>query len=177
MKGYLRQRSDRDYCLFVLGINTSYRIGDLLRLRVCDVFDDDGAPVLYLTILEQKTRRFNKYRTTKLNDAARRALKEYVPDPFSVWDRALFPSRQGGGRGISERQAWWIIKQAAVAVGIRQRIGTHSLRKTGAYWMWKNGHPLETVQKWLGHRSPAETQTYLGIAASDVDKAVDSLNL
>src|SRR5690554_6127112 len=37
MKEYLKSRSPRDYCFFMLGINTGIRINDLLNILVKDV--------------------------------------------------------------------------------------------------------------------------------------------
>lgn len=37
MEEYLKGWSERDYVLFVLGINTGLRISDLLKLKVSDI--------------------------------------------------------------------------------------------------------------------------------------------
>ena len=37
MQDYLRAKNERDYVLFVLGITTGYRAGDLVTLKVRDV--------------------------------------------------------------------------------------------------------------------------------------------
>ncbi|RNC29975.1 MAG: hypothetical protein AWM53_00199 [Candidatus Dichloromethanomonas elyunquensis] len=42
MKKLLRSSNLRDYCLFVLGINSGLRISDLLTLKVSDVLDEKG---------------------------------------------------------------------------------------------------------------------------------------
>ena len=42
MKKYLKGNRTRDWCLFVLGINSGLRISDLLRLTVGDVLDERG---------------------------------------------------------------------------------------------------------------------------------------
>lgn len=39
IKNILKKKSERNYMLFVLGINTGLRIGDLLSLKVEDVKD------------------------------------------------------------------------------------------------------------------------------------------
>ena len=40
MKKLLKQQSLRDFCLFVVGINSGLRISDLLKLRICDVIEN-----------------------------------------------------------------------------------------------------------------------------------------
>ena len=40
MKKLLKQHSLRDFCLFVVGINSGLRISDLLKLRICDVIEN-----------------------------------------------------------------------------------------------------------------------------------------
>ena len=40
MKKLLKQQSLRDFCLFVVGINSGLRISDLLKLCICDVIEN-----------------------------------------------------------------------------------------------------------------------------------------
>lgn len=61
----------RKAAMFVFGINTGYRCGDTLALRVADVIDDNGGIVNELYLSEQKT---GKVRTVYLNEAAKTAL-------------------------------------------------------------------------------------------------------
>ncbi len=53
IKWILKQKSLRDYCLFVLGINSGLRISDLLRLRICDV-SEKGKPQNRIRLREKK---------------------------------------------------------------------------------------------------------------------------
>ncbi|MGG1940439.1 hypothetical protein ABFY57_12185 [Paenibacillus polymyxa] len=40
MKKILKSQNIRDYCLFVLGINSGLRVSDLLKLVIADLLDE-----------------------------------------------------------------------------------------------------------------------------------------
>ena len=58
MKKILKATSIRDYCLFILGINSGLRISDLLTLKVSDVTDEKGKIKDRISLREQKTGKF-----------------------------------------------------------------------------------------------------------------------
>ena len=58
VKQVLKQSNQRNYLLFVLGINSGLRISDILKLKVKDVKNKK-----YIEIKEQKTK---KYKTFKI---------------------------------------------------------------------------------------------------------------
>ncbi len=62
-------------------------------------------------------------------------------------------------------------------VGIKDRIGTHTLRKTFGYHAYKMGMDLSVIQKLLNHASPSITLSYIGITRDDLDNVYLSLNL
>ena len=74
IKKLLRQQNLRDYCLFVVGINSGLRISDLLKLRISDVFEK-GKPKDRILIREKKT---NKFKDFPISANAKSALKEYL---------------------------------------------------------------------------------------------------
>lgn len=74
IKKLLRQQNLRDYCLFVVGINSGLRISNPLKLRISDVFEKDK-PKYRILIREKKT---NKFKDFPLSDNAKSALKEYL---------------------------------------------------------------------------------------------------
>ena len=63
------------------------------------------------------------------------------------------------------------------AVGIKERIGTHSLRKTWGYHARMKGVPLELIQAKFGHSSPAVTRRYIGITADEIAAIEDKVCL
>jgi len=165
MKRYLKEKNERDYVLFVLGINSGLRISDLLPLTVEDVKEKER-----ITVREKKT---GKTKDFPLSINCKKALAEYLKDKETGY---LFASRKGS-KPISRQQAYDILNTAARAVGINDKIGTHTLRKTFGYWAYKQGISLEIIQKLLNHSAPSVTLRYLGITQDELDSVYINLNL
>jgi site-specific recombinase XerD len=174
MKKILRASTLRNELLFVLGINTGLRISDILSLKVADVLTDKGV-VDRLELREKKTK---KKRTIALSKKTCRLIERYIEQerPDVHYEASLFCS-QKGGKAISRQHAYDILNRAAKAVGIAERIGTHSLRKTFGYFAYKQGIDLAMIQKLLNHSSQAETLRYIGITQEQMDEVVLRLNL
>src|SRR3954447_23139032 len=85
MKWSLRRHcSERDYILFLLGINTGLRVSDLLELKINDIKGKKK-----LTVKEGKTEKRRDIYLTNIYDE----LNTYINTlDGTVW---LFPSRKG----------------------------------------------------------------------------------
>jgi site-specific recombinase XerD len=173
MKKVLRGGNLRDYTLFVLGINSGLRVSDLLGLSVDDVIDDRGKVVERITLREQKT---GKAKDFPLSDNARKSINEYLDTREWTRDEPLFISRKGKG-SLQRAQAWKVLNDAAEALGIKEKIGTHTLRKTFAYHAYKQGKDITLIQKLLNHHTPATTLRYIGIAQDELDDVYLTVNL
>jgi integrase len=87
----------------------------------------------------------------------------------------LFQSKKGNNQPIQRMQAWRILNDVARKVGIKGEIGTHSLRKTFGYHMYKHCKgDVTIVQKFLNHSSPSVTLRYIGITQDSMDDLIDS---
>ena len=172
MKQYLKLKSLRDYTLFTLGINSGLRISDLLKLNISDVIDEKGKVIDRIDIRERKT---GKAKTFPFNTNAYNALTEYIA---SIDDTqiSLFAS-QKGGKSITRQHAWTILNDAAKACGIKENIGTHTLRKSFAFALYEAGVDITRIQSLLNHSSPRETLRYIGITQSENDLIYMELNL
>ena len=175
MKKVLKGTNLRDYVLFILGINSGLRVSDLLKLRVSDIRDEKGRVKDRITVREKKT---GKSKTFPLSDNVVKALKEYISrNSLDLEDEsALFPSRKGG-LPITRQQAYRILNHAAKSVGIKDKIGTHTLRKTFGYHAYLAGVDITRIQALLNHSSPRETLRYIGITQNELDEIYLNLNL
>lgn len=173
MKKILRASSLRNELLFVLGINTGLRISDLLAIEIGDVLKGQGAA----DRLELRERKTGKSRYIALNKKTRKLIERYIERerPGAGPTDPLFLSQKGGR--ISRQHAYALLNDAARSVGIRERIGTHSLRKTFGYFAYKNGVDLAMIQKLLNHSSQAETLRYIGITQDEMDEVMLNLDL
>jgi site-specific recombinase XerD len=172
----VKRKNPRNFLLFTLGINTGLRISDLLKLKVEDVQDEKGRILEYLDLTEKKTK---KQRLIYINDEARSAL-EYFLEKTKIYelDRYLFISDKTKiNKPISRIRAWQLIQSWCREVGIKTRIGTHTLRKTMGYQMRIAGVAIEIIQEVLGHQSISMTKRYLGITDDEVTKAFKNFNL
>ena len=173
IKKLLKDKSKRDYVLFVLGINSGLRVSDLLSLKVSDVRNVQGDIRDRITIREKKT---GKAKDFPIGKTSQKALKEYFSSCTLEDDQPLFPSRKGNG-SLGRSQAYRIINGVARVVGIDEQIGTHTLRKTFGYHAYRMGMDLSVIQKLLNHSSPSITLAYIGITQDDLDNVYLNLNL
>ena len=112
----------RNYTMIVMGLNTAFRIGDLLQLQWNDVYDDKRREFRkHICITEQKT---GKERIVAVNQNEQTALTQYYKmcGPSAQTDY-LFRSRKQKGAPLSRYQAYRIIKEAARNTGFEEHIG------------------------------------------------------
>jgi len=172
----------RDHLLFTLGINSGLRISDLLSIKWTLFLTDKGKLLKTgadIIVCEKKT---GKEKRFKLNKSIRKALElfyEHIQEPEA--GDFVFLSRQVDSAGtvtpISRVQAWRALNKYAKAVGIRDKIGTHTLRKTFGYHLYKKGIAVEYIQKLLNHSAASITLRYIGISQDQLDEIYVDLNL
>lgn len=158
MKEELRKHSVRDLLLFVLGINTGISLIDLLNLTVEDVWDGEK-PKQFLYVKNERT---GEDQAHYLNCNIGEILREYLSMIDWQPEDYLFKSKKDC-RPITRQQAYRIINRSAREVGISEKIGTHTLRKTFGYHAYYKGVAISIIKSILHHHSTAETLKYLGI--------------
>lgn len=144
---------DRDWLMIKLGLNTAFRISDLLKLSV-----NDNLKKGIMYIREDKT---NKEQYWELNQKLHRDVLEYIQRNNLYDDEFLFKSRIGINKPISTTNAWMRIKKYSDELGIKYLVGCHSLRKCFARTFYEETKDLITLQKMLNHASPQITLIYI----------------
>ena len=192
MSSYLfHKRNLRDYAFFLFGVHTGRRISDIVALNVQDVAYIDGKGKLKiverLSIRERKTGKFiklifhyrvkralGKYLKTRIKKLREqeRSLGEFLREPLFTSQKP----RRNGERRLTESSAWRILRDAARACGISDKIGTHSMRKTFGYLMYQDNTNIELIQRLLNHSSPSITLAYIGVTQDDLDEAILNLD-
>ncbi|MEH6957245.1 tyrosine-type recombinase/integrase [Neobacillus drentensis] len=159
-----RHCSERDYIMFLLGINTGLRVSDLLQLKVKDLKGKKK-----VIVKEGKT---DKPRTIHLHNIYEE-LSDYIKGLDSEW---LFPSRKGN-KPITRIQAYRQLNKAADMCDISEGIGTHTMRKTFGYWYYKQSKDIATLQRILNHSHPEITLRYIGITDEEIENSLQSFKL
>ncbi|PGM81836.1 site-specific integrase [Bacillus cereus] len=164
MKWSLRRHcSERDYILFLIGINTGLRVGDLLKLKTADVIRKK-----IVKVSEGKTKKAREVNLSNIYEE----VQAYAKSSDSEW---LFPSRKGD-KAISPTQAYRSITKAAEFAEV-ESIGTHTMRKTFGYWFYKQTKDVAKLQTILNHSHPQVTLTYIGITSEKIENDLNTFVL
>ncbi|AGK99617.1 site-specific integrase [Clostridium pasteurianum] len=158
----------RNYALIVLGLNTALRISDILSLTWEDVYDfEEKEFKTHVYIKEQKTGKDKKFLLNKNSIDGLSKYKKKLKDIDS--SDYIFSSRNGQNKAITRYMAIKIVKESCSAVGIKEHVGCHSLRKTFGYHSWKKGVPVPVLMELFNHSTQSITKLYLGISQDDID--------
>lgn len=145
---------DRNVLLYLLGISTGLRIGDLVKLRIEDVKGRSS-----VKLYEGKTK---KPRTVYL-DSIMPEIADYLEGKGDTG--YVFASAKGGH--ITTTQAYRALAKAADLLGW-DWIGTHTLRKTYGYQYYKVYNNIVDLCEIFNHSSQAVTRRYIGLREEEL---------
>lgn len=154
----------RDFLLFTFGVNSGFRMSELLSLKVRHV--QYGVPG---HIIDLKQSKQDRYRAVMVNDVVFPAIARWLsvhPDPRP--SAPVFLSRKTGD-ALTVSTGCAMVKRWCLQAGLTGHYGSHSLRKTWAYHMRMTyEQPIELIMKALGHSNPEETMRYVGLLPEEV---------
>ena len=164
----------RNYTIFQVGKATLLRVSDVLVLRRAEIFKNDGAINKNAYIRDKKT--------NKPNILYLKPVKQDLIDYFqwltknNIQSEWLFPSIKNPNRHITEKQYYKVMAKTGDLLGINY-LGTHTMRKTGAYRVYTQTHyNIGLVMSLLNHSIEAMTLKYLGLDQVSREQMLDKVS-
>lgn len=176
------ETGERNYAIFQTGKATLLRVSDVLALKKSDVFDEDGRVKKNAYIRDIKTKKRNVlYLRPVEHDLENyyQYLKQYQKDHKKIkvfTSEWLFPSFTHPDRHINRRRYYAIMYAVGQKLGINY-LGTHTMRKTGAYRVYEqSNHNIALVMRLLNHSSEKVTLEYLGLDQEARENILDKID-
>ncbi len=134
----LLEAKPRDFCLFVLGINTAFRASEILSIRVGQVRHLQSGDRL-----EVKQKKTKKYRSVTINAAAHQAIQMLISDKEKIGlkkknaelldEGAFLFTGQRGTAALQVSTLNNMVKDWCKRVRLKGNYGSHTLRKTWGF--------------------------------------------
>jgi integrase/recombinase XerD len=158
----------RDRTLMELLYAAGLRVSEALRLDAEDVSLDGS----FVRVIGKGDRE----RLVPVGEIALAWLRRYAdtvrPDWLAI--AHVNPARGGPvfltprGRRLARQQAWTIVKRAAGAAGLSDRVSPHTFRHSFATHLLEGGADLRVVQELLGHATISTTQLYTHVTGERI---------
>lgn len=185
--GNIRNRQ-RNYTLYICGITLGLRVGDIVKLKIGDVYDvTTGAVRKHANVVNEKTLKnttdlITPHAAQAIDDLVNviRAQQSGVLDPeWPLFQTQKWVRAGGMTNHLTKTQVYRMLTEAAKACGVQGNISTHTMRKTYGYMANKalieSGLPtnqvMEIMQAKYHHDSQATTMHYLGLQQDQIDAA------
>ncbi|MCK8475459.1 site-specific integrase [Lactiplantibacillus plantarum] len=164
----------RNYTIFQVGKATLLPVSDIMGLKQTDIFNLDGSIKQNAFIHDRKT---GKPNTLYLKPVQTELLlyRQWLLDHklSSEW---LFPSIQHPDCHITEKQFYKIMSKVGDLLGINY-LGTHTMRKTGAYRVYtQSNYNIGLVMHLLNHSSESMTLAYLGLDQASTENMLNQID-
>ena len=182
----LKDWNENYHVAAMVGIHWGLRVSDILALEIGQFVAGTEKRIQItnsIRLVEIKTGRERYITITPhMNRVLYRHIKRCVKRA-GAYDSTLpliaSQKRDGNGRPkpLTRQRLWEVVSEAARLAEIRERIGTHSLRKTFAYQAWKTGEMgVDQIQKVFGHASIMTTHQYACIPSREEQKIYSLLS-
>lgn len=159
-----KEKNYRDLLLFCIGIYTGLRVSDILGLKVRNIKRNADGKI----IISKKENKTGKYKNVEFNKELQDILSDYIKGKNK--EQYLIVSRNGENKPISRTQAYRIIKKITKKAKLKGNFGTHTLRKTYGFHLYKNSD-VSLVQGALNHESQRDTLRYIGVEEIEINRA------
>ena len=173
----------RNLTMYICGINIGLRAGDFCSLKWCQVFDQDWNVKKKETFVPEKTTKKDEYGnifkrkliTLRYDSDFRMAIINWYNwlvehDEKPELDDYIFPSNKN--ECMTEKSWYKVMETTRKEAGIKQKIGTHGLRKTygHSYYLAAKDKSQALVQLMMifGHSDMRITLAYICISDEEI---------
>lgn len=162
---YLKTGNQRNYVMFMFGIYSGLRISDILLFRVRDVKGKE-----FISQREKKTQKEKRF---PINRELKAILDDYIKNKRDF--EFLFKSPNKPNAPITRQQAYNILSEAGRQFGL-DGIGTHTLRKTFGYHLYRQTQDAALLMDIFNHSDIHCTLRYIGVDQDCKNKAYNGLS-
>ena len=145
------------------------RVSELINLQVSDLFLDEE----YIRVLGKG----NKFRLIPIHITTSKLLILYIntirnhQNVFKDDEDIIFLNRRG--KRLTRQMIFIILKELAIKIDLKKKIGPHTLRHSFATHLLQNGADLRVIQQLLGHESITTTEIYVHLDKSYLQEVVE----
>lgn len=165
IEGYLKAQNERNFVLWVLGVNSGLRVSDIVGLNVADVVDKT-----HITIIEKKTK---KRKSFYINNKLQQVLKTFTKD--RSFEEPLFLGKRGNR--LNRKEVYRFLIDACNKIGVKSKISTHTMRRTFGYHHYQQYKDSVILQKIFNHSSSRITLMYIGVEQDEIDWSYKNFEL
>lgn len=164
----------RNYTVFQVGKATLLRVSDVMTLKKSDVYNPDVSVKNTAFVHDKKTGKANMLYLKPVQQDLLQYHDWLVQENMnSEW---LFPSIDHYDRHITEKQFYKVMERVGDLLGINY-LGTHPMRKTGAYRVYtQSNYNISLVMHLLHRSSEYMTSTYLGLNQDSRKTMLDQID-
>ncbi len=131
------------------------RVTEMVELKLSNLYREEG----FVRVIGKG----DKERIVPISSRAMKEIDLYIPDRNSLKIQAgqedvLFLNRRG--HMLTRVMVFTLIKNLAIAAGIKKQVSPHTFRHSFATHLVEGGADLRAVQEMLGHESITTTEIY-----------------
>jgi len=163
-----KEEGERNRAMLEVLYGCGLRVSELISLKISDLFPEEG----FVKI----TGKGNKQRFVPIGSTTLKYITIYrsqVRSHLSIqkgFEDTLFLNRRG--KQLTRAMVFTILKNLAVAIGLKKSISPHTFRHSFATHLLENGADLRSIQLMLGHESITTTEVYVHLDRKHLTQVV-----
>ncbi len=164
-----RSYSSRDRAMFMLSLLAGMRVGEIAALKVCDVYEADGAVKDSIRLTKDQTKG-SEARTVLLNAQAQEELRLYARTLSRSAEQPLFVSKWG--KAMSANSLVQVFGRFYKLAGL-SNASSHSGRRSFITNLAHKGVNVRVLAALSGHKNLSTTQKYIEVGEHQLRAAVE----